>query len=211
MVADLADLAVAGFVVDEACSLGERGQEVPAEVGEALDADRAGEPGQRPLQPGDDGRSRGGVHVDVPGAAVCGVVGQCGVTGRGASRVAPHSLEILVHHETTGAPLHLDGEYERDEAEQAAYLRTLIEIFDDEGVDGTFVHLFALPSLPHRPDGDPRHDLDLASPGIVKVYDGRNGLTYPDMPWEPKEAFAAVADQYAGRTPAFPTPSEGGA
>jgi hypothetical protein len=66
-----------------------------------------------------------------------------------------------------------------------------------EGVDSTFVFLFALYSHPHRPDGDPRDDLDLASIGIVKVLEGRNGNTYPDMPWEPKAAFAAVADHYA--------------
>jgi hypothetical protein len=26
---------------------------------------------------------------------------------------------------------------------------------------------------------------------------GRNGVTYPDMPWEPKAAFAAVAERYS--------------
>jgi hypothetical protein len=31
-----------------------------------------------------------------------------------------------------------------------------------------------------------RDDLDLASIGIVKVLDGGNGTTYPDMPWNPK-------------------------
>ena len=37
-------------------------------------------------------------------------------------------------------------------------------------------------------DGDPRDDLDLASPGIVKMLDDRS--------WEPKAAFAAVAECY---------------
>jgi hypothetical protein len=50
--------------------------------------------------------------------------------------------------------------------------------------------------FPHRPDGDPRDDLDLASPGIVKVLDNHHGDTYPDMPWEPKAAFTALADSY---------------
>jgi hypothetical protein len=30
----------------------------------------------------------------------------------------------------------------------------------------------------------------------VKVLDNRHGDTYPDMPWEPKAAFAALADHY---------------
>ena len=56
--------------------------------------------------------------------------------------------------------------------------------------------LFALYNLPHRPHGDPRDDLDLASLGIVRVLDGHNGVSDPDMPWEPKAAFATVAERY---------------
>jgi hypothetical protein len=98
----------------------------------------------------------------------------------------------------TGAPVQLNGDYVRDEAGQAEYLCELLEIFDSEGVDSTFVFLFALDGLPHRPDGDPRHDLDLASPGIVKMLEGGHGDTYPDMTWEPKAAFSAVAECYRG-------------
>jgi hypothetical protein len=96
----------------------------------------------------------------------------------------------------------LNGLYERDEAGQATYLRELLEIFDTEGVDSAFVYLLALNGFPHRPNGDPRDDLDLASLGIVKVLDGQTGDTYPDMPWEPKAAFAAIAEQYSHRDPA---------
>jgi len=32
---------------------------------------------------------------------------------------------------------------------------------------------------------------------LVKTNSGGHGTTYPDMPWEPKEAFRAVADYYA--------------
>ena len=42
-------------------------------------------------------------------------------------------------------------------------------------------------------DLDP-HALDAFSSGRV----GRHGVTYPDMPWEPKESFYAVAGFYAG-------------
>jgi hypothetical protein len=32
----------------------------------------------------------------------------------------------------------------------------------------------------------------------VKYYEGgKHGTTYPDMPWEPKESFRAVADYYS--------------
>lgn len=117
-------------------------------------------------------------------------------TWRGASDVAPRSMEILTSNEADGA-LRLTGEYERDGAGQATYLGELLELFDSEGVDSTFVHLFALYNLPHRPDGDPRDHLDLASLGIVKVLEDRHGDTYPDMPWEPKAAFAAIADRYS--------------
>ena len=68
------------------------------------------------------------------------------------------------------------------------YLRELLEIFEAEGVDGAFVYMFALSSYPHRPD-DPSRDVDMASPGIVKVYE--------DGSWEPKAAFGAVAETFA--------------
>lgn len=119
-------------------------------------------------------------------------------TWRGAGDVAPRSMDILETDGVTGTPLRLTGRYERDEAGQAAYLSELLEIFDSEGVDSAFVFLFALYNLPHRPDGDPRDDLDLASLGVVKVFEDRRGDTYPDLPWEPKAAFAAIAEHYRG-------------
>jgi len=116
-------------------------------------------------------------------------------TWKGAADVAPRSMEVLERDEA-GVPVRLSTELDRDEAGQAAYLTELLEIFDGEGVDAAFVHLFALDDLPHRPDGPPREDLDLASPGVVKVLEGRSGEAYPGLPWEPKEAFAAVAAAY---------------
>lgn len=107
-------------------------------------------------------------------------------------------MEILEYDKGTGAPVRLNGQYIRDEAGQATYLAELLEIFDAEGVDATFVFLFALDNLPHRPGGDPRHDLDMASLGIVKMLEGRSGDAYPDMAWEPKAAFTAVAECYCG-------------
>ncbi|HEY6739712.1 MAG TPA: hypothetical protein VI076_12780, partial [Actinopolymorphaceae bacterium] len=142
-------------------------------------------------------RFRDGVRQLVAQPKPLAITGFGAATWRGAGDVAPRSMEVLEHDKDTGAPVRLTGRYERDETGQAAYVRELLEIFDSEGVDSAFVYLFALYNLPHRPDGDPRDDLDLASLGVVKVLEGRNGVTYPDMPWEPKEAFAAVAAHYA--------------
>jgi hypothetical protein len=115
---------------------------------------------------------------------------------RGAGDRGGRVLEVVEYDPETRAPVRLDGVYERDEAGQATYLGELLEIFETEGADGAFVFLFALPGYPHRPDGDPRNDLDRAGLGIVKLLEGRRGQTYPDMEWEPKAAFAAVAERY---------------
>lgn len=116
---------------------------------------------------------------------------------RGAGDVAPRSMEIVEYEIGTGVPLRLRGDYVRDEAGQAEYLRELLNIFDSQGVDSAFVYLFELENFPHRPGADPRDDLDLASPGIVAPLERSNGRAYPDMRWEPKLAFHAVAECYA--------------
>jgi hypothetical protein len=117
---------------------------------------------------------------------------------RGAGDRGARGLEIVEFDKETGAPVRLHGEHVRDEEGQAAYLLELLEVFEAGGVDSAFVFTFALHGFPHRPDGDPREDLDLASFGIVKVLDGRHGGAYPDMAWEPKAAFRALADCYRG-------------
>ena len=126
-------------------------------------------------------------------------------TYRGAGDRGARGLEIVEYDKDTGAPVRLNGEYLRHEAGQARYLRELLEIFETEGVDSTFVFTFALHGYPHRPDGDPREDLDLASYGIVKVLEDRHGRAYPTMAWEPKAAFRMLADYHArsalGRKP----------
>lgn len=97
-------------------------------------------------------------------------------------------------------PVRLDGDYVRDEREQVAYLRELLELFDAEDVDTVFAYTFANYHLPHR--ADPREDLDMASYGVVKVLEEGGGRTYPGMPWEPKPAFGTLADCYRDRPPA---------
>jgi hypothetical protein len=104
--------------------------------------------------------------------------------------------DLIVEWGGDGRPVRLNGDYTRDEDEQATYLRELLDVFTTEGIDCAFVNTFARYDLPHR--GDPREDLDMASYGIVKVLEGRHGDTYPDMPWELKAAFTALAAYYRG-------------
>ncbi|WP_067126861.1 hypothetical protein [Microtetraspora malaysiensis] len=120
-----------------------------------------------------------------------GAAGYQGAGERGAL-----GLEIVEYDQN--GPVRLNGEYARDEAGQAAYVRELLEAFQAGGIDSAFVFTFALYDHVHRPDGLPHEDLDLASYGIVKVYEDRLGATYPDMPWEPKAAFTALAEYYRG-------------
>ena len=113
-------------------------------------------------------------------------------THRGAADHGARSGEIVEYDGTT--PVRLNGDYVRDEQEQATYLRELLAIFTAEGVDTAFVNTFARYDLPHR--SDPHTDFDLASFGVVKVLEHGRGRVYPDMPWEPKAAFTAVANHY---------------
>jgi hypothetical protein len=141
-------------------------------------------------------RYRDGVRALVAGGKPVAITGFGTATWRGAGDTAPRSMEIIEYDDA--GPVRLCGEYVRDEEGQATYLGELLEIFEAEGVDSAFVFLFALENLPHRPGGDPRDDLDLASPGIVKVLEGTTGTAYPGMAWEPKAAFATLAERYSG-------------
>jgi hypothetical protein len=115
-------------------------------------------------------------------------------TYKGAADRGARGAEIVEWDPATVTPVRLDGDYTRDEDEQATYLREVLDVLAAEGVDSAFVYIFARSDLPHR--GDPRLDLDMASAGVVKVLEGGHGHTYPDMAWEPKAAFAALADCY---------------
>ena len=85
---------------------------------------------------------------------------------------------------------------ERNETVQARSLTRHLGLLDGEGVDGAFVYTFVFPLMPHH--GNPRNDLDADSFALVKTLPrGRRGTAYPDLAWEPKQSFAAVADFYA--------------
>ncbi len=94
-------------------------------------------------------------------------------------------------------PLQLGGDYVRDEGVQARELIDVLRIFDGVGVDGAFVFTFVAPALPSH--DDPKYDLDMASYSLVKSFVHTHGTVYPDMPWEPKESFQAVAEYYAAQ------------
>ncbi|MDT0268577.1 hypothetical protein RM844_20020 [Streptomyces sp. DSM 44915] len=141
-------------------------------------------------------RFRDAVRTLAQGPKPLAITGFGTAAYRGAGDRGGRVLDVVEHDPQTKAPVRLNGIYERDEAGQAAYLSELLEIFETEGVDSAFVFLFALPGYPHRPDGDPRDDLDRAGLGIVRLLEGRRGQTYPDMEWEPKAAFSAVAQRY---------------
>ncbi|BCJ39964.1 hypothetical protein GCM10010168_28230 [Actinoplanes ianthinogenes] len=102
-------------------------------------------------------------------------------TYRGAADRGAEALDAVVYDPVTRAPLRMNGTYERDEDGQAQYLRELLAEFEAGGVDSAFVFTFAL--------FDHTGELDLASYGIVRVFDGEE--------WEPKKAFAAVAEAYS--------------
>lgn len=95
--------------------------------------------------------------------------------------------------------------YLRDEERQASEVAETLALLDGAGVDGVFVFTFVSPLFPH--DAEPRYDLDMVSASLVKgCADGRRGQRYPDLPWEPKRSFEAVADYY-GRSEADNAPS----
>ncbi|GAB3413294.1 hypothetical protein [Flindersiella endophytica] len=91
-------------------------------------------------------------------------------------------------------PWRLDDDYERDEEGQAAYFRELLQVFEEEGVDSAFWFTFAGYRYPHDPQHPgSRSDLDLASYGLVRLA--------PDLSWEPKAAFHAMAAAYSRPEP----------
>jgi len=93
-----------------------------------------------------------------------------------------------------GKAKQLDGDYLRDEKEQAREIIDLLKIFREEGVDFVFLNTFSSYHLPHREN--PREDLDMASYGMVKILEDKHGAAYPEMNWEPKVAFNALAENY---------------
>ena len=111
-----------------------------------------------------------------------------GAAGRGG-------MGWMIVDEKSGPPL-IPGTYERDEEEQVRHLRDMLAIYETEGIDSAFWFTFAGFEFP-RHHTDPHRDHDLASYGAVAVLEHGRGTTYPDMAWEPKQVFGALAAAYA--------------
>ncbi len=122
------------------------------------------------------------------GAESSGTLG-FGVTD--PTRLALHALPVVGRFFRP----RLKGIFQRDEAMQARELGEALDELERAGVAGALVSTFVTPGAPT--DDDPRYDLDMDSMSLVKsLPDGRHGTAYPDMPWEPKEAFGAVARRF---------------
>ena len=104
-----------------------------------------------------------------------------------------HKLPIVGHFVRT----RLKGHPVRDESLQAREIVETLEELDAAGVDGAFVCTFVDYLAPN--DHQPKYDLDMSALSIVKIAENRHGSTYPEMEWEPKEAFKAIADLFSGR------------
>ena len=79
---------------------------------------------------------------------------------------------------------------------QARELADTLDELERSGVAGALLSTFVTPEA--HTDDNPRYDLDMDSMSLVKsLPGGRRGMVYPDMPWEPKEAFAVVARHFA--------------
>ena len=92
-------------------------------------------------------------------------------------------------------PPEIKGDVVRSERTQARYLTRLLDVFEAMGLYAAMAFEFVTADAPHRPD-DPRHDLDMASYGIVKAIRDRPDDPRSDWHWEPKEAFHALAARY---------------
>jgi len=88
---------------------------------------------------------------------------------------------------------------------QARELTETLMILDAAGVDGAFVAEFVTAGATFS--DKPRYDLDMNAFSLVMTYRHSKGTTYPDMSWEPKQSFRAVADFYAGRSGGAEHPS----
>jgi hypothetical protein len=108
----------------------------------------------------------------------------------GAANRGGLGWDIVDHDEDGGRTLR--GEYQRDESEQVRYLQELNQVFTEEGFDLAFWFTFA--GYTNTVSADPRHDLDLASYGLVSMLPDGPGSGYQGLGWRPRLAFGAMAE-----------------
>lgn len=119
-------------------------------------------------------------------------------TYRGAEDAGGMGFHII---DWTASPPKLTGNYVYDQSVQARELTDQLNVIESAGAEGAFVFEFVQPG----PFDDAQakellgaldYDPDIAAYTLVKSLVDRRGTTYPDMPWEPKESFYAVAEYY---------------
>jgi hypothetical protein len=118
-----------------------------------------------------------------------------GTLGSGVADVK----RIILHQILPFVRERLNGDYIRDEAMQARELTETLTALDAAGVEGAFVAEFVTAGATFSEQS--RYDLDMNAFALVKTYRHGKGTTYPDMNWEPKQSFHAVADYYASHSP----------
>lgn len=137
-------------------------------------------------------------YLDHEKPVVIGEFGCC--TYQGAEDKGGMGWDVV---DWSAKPPRLKGNYVYDQATQAREIVEELRIFDEVGVDGAFVFTFVQapagvsdPAVKKLLEGI-TFDPDAVSYSLVKSYAERMGTVYPDMPWEPKESFTAVAEYYA--------------
>jgi hypothetical protein len=121
-------------------------------------------------------------------------------TFRGAEDLGGRGWQIVDYRRWTPR---LTGDYVYDQGSQAREIADLLKVNDAAGVEATFVFTFVQPPQQasvweRRRRARVRFDPDIISYSLVKwLPEGRHGTVYPEMTWEPKESFRAVADYYA--------------
>ncbi|MCI4343399.1 MAG: abortive infection protein [Thermoplasmata archaeon] len=120
-------------------------------------------------------------------------------TFKGAEDLGGRGWDIV---DWSQVPPQLKGSYVYDQRTQAQEVAELLRINDAAGVDSAFV--FTFQDQAGLEEGNRKQirqlpfDFDIARYGLVKTHiDSQTGADYPDMPWEPKESFRAVAEYYA--------------
>ncbi len=128
------------------------------------------------------------------------VVGEFGCcTYQGAEDKGGMGWDVV---DWSAKPPRLKGNYIYDQATQAREIVEELRVFDEVGVDGAFVFTFVVPPATISDPAAKKllegitFDPDAVSYSLVKSYVDRMGTIYPDMPWEPKESFRAVAEYY---------------
>ncbi len=137
-------------------------------------------------------------YLDHEKPVVIGEFGCC--TYQGAEDKGGMGWDVV---DWSSKPPRLKDNYVYDQAIQAREIVEELRIFEEVGVDGAFVFTFVQPPAEISNAAAKKllegitFDPDAISYSLVKSYVGRMGTVYPDMPWEPKESFTAVAEYYA--------------